>query len=425
MATVTVREYARLTAAEFGRSSLDEAQVSPSAFEWLIEESARLSKSGAGLVHQNGRAWIKLANYVGVLRSPCGTTIEILPKLANADQGVAAARRVVRRMVLTCLNLRAKHSSIASIDAFQAPLNEWVSHQFLRELDQLVKRGVRLDYRSEENQERFLRGRLLVDRQIRESPSRQHRFHIRHDVFDADRPENRLLRSALELVRKNVADAANWRLAHELWGLLADIPPSRDIRSDFSRWGMDRLLSHYSPVRPWTWLILEGRSPLSLLGSWSGPSLLFPMEKLFERYVETCIRKSLPEETKLTPQVSYEHLCVHREKSWFNLRPDLLIARGPRQWVLDTKWKLLDEGKAGSNDKYGLEQADFYQMFAYGQKYLRGEGDLVLVYPRTPEFKSPQPVFQLTANLRLWVVPFEIETGTLLLHKHLASWTVD
>jgi 5-methylcytosine-specific restriction enzyme subunit McrC len=30
--------------------------------------------------------------------------------------------------------------------------------------------------------------------------------------------------------------------------------------------------------------------------------------------------------------------------------------------------------KNNGTDKYGLSQADFYQMFAYGHKYLKGGG---------------------------------------------------
>ncbi|RML43062.1 hypothetical protein APX70_00724, partial [Pseudomonas syringae pv. maculicola] len=53
--TVTVREYARLTTVNIANSTLDVAQVSPSAFDWLCETSSRFSKAGAALVQVEGR----------------------------------------------------------------------------------------------------------------------------------------------------------------------------------------------------------------------------------------------------------------------------------------------------------------------------------------------------------------------------------
>jgi 5-methylcytosine-specific restriction enzyme subunit McrC len=87
--------------------------------------------------------------------------------------------------------------------------------------------------------------------------------------------------------------------------------------------------------------------------------------------------------------------------------------------VLDTKWKLIDDTRANGTEKYGLTQADFYQLHAYGQSYLDGEGDVVLIYPKTDTFSKPLDVFDFpkTAGLRLWVLPFCLQEGTLAIPK--------
>lgn len=84
---------------------------------------------------------------------------------------------------------------------------------------------------------------------------------------------------------------------------------------------------------------------------------------------------------------------------------------------MDTKWKLIDGQKSNGTDKYGLSQADFYQLYAYGQRYLNGEGDMVLIYPGTDEFKKALPVFEFPkpGNLRLWVLPFCLRERALVL----------
>jgi 5-methylcytosine-specific restriction enzyme subunit McrC len=51
----------------------------------------------------------------------------------------------------------------------------------------------------------------------------------------------------------------------------------------------------------------------------------------------------------------------------------------------------------------------------YGQSYLDGKGDVVLIYPRTDSFHQALPVFDYpkTDGLRLWVLPFCLRSRTL------------
>lgn len=410
---VVVREYARLTTAAVPYDSLDVARVPESAFDWLCEESARLRKSGAALVKVDDRYSLRLDSYVGVIETPCGTRIEILPKTVEHGDNRDAARLLLRRMLARCLDVPAHETSPTNIQTFDAPLTEWVMREFLQALDRVVKRGLRFDYHRVREEQRFLRGRLDVLRQLRQAPGREHLFQIEHDVFDADRPENRLLCSALDRVCRLTRDAGNWRLAHELATFLAPVPRSSNVNEDFRRWRYDRLLAHYQVVRPWCALILGEQTPLSLLGSWRGTSLLFPMERLFERYVEVCLRATLSPVATLKAQASSEYLCGHNDQQWFKLKPDFLIKQGKETWVLDTKWKLLNQALGGAKEKYGLSQSDFYQLFAYGHRYLPAEGEMFLIYPSTARFDRPLRAFAYSPLLQLRVVPFDLDQGCI------------
>jgi 5-methylcytosine-specific restriction enzyme subunit McrC len=420
-APITVCEFAKLTT-EIVARSLDEATISTTAFDWLCKESSRLRSSGASLVQLGSRRSLRLDNYVGVIETPCGTRIEILPKHVDGtdDIAITSARLLLRKMLAVCMNLAPRESSLTSIQAFDAPINEWVMQQFLDHLDRLVKRGLCFDYRSVKEQQRFLRGRLDVTRQIRQPPGRQHILNIEHDVFDPDRAENRLLRSALDRVCRMTRDAASWRLAHELAVYLSPIPGSANIAADFRGWRDDRLMAHYRPVRPWCSLILNEQSPHSIVGDWHGPSLLFPMERLFERYVEVCLRRKLPLNA-LKAQASSEYLCTHQNERWFQLKPDFLARDGEVNWVVDTKWKRIDSSLMSSAAKYNLSQSDFYQLFAYGQRYLAAAGRMMLIYPMTANFREPLPVFDYSDSLELWVVPFNLEAGELVLSERIGG----
>jgi 5-methylcytosine-specific restriction enzyme subunit McrC len=159
---------------------------------------------------------------------------------------------------------------------------------------------------------------------------------------------------------------------------------------------------------------VQNETPLSLVGTWHGCSLLFPMEKLFERYVEACPRRTLPAGTTLQAAARRHHLARHEGQPWFALVPDFLVTVNGQTVVLDTKWKRIDESRNNPTDKYGLSQADFYQLFAYGTRYLSGAGDMLLVYPRTTTFRAPLPVFEFSETLRLWVVPFDLVAGSFV-----------
>lgn len=422
---IVVREYARVTTSPLDGNTLDAACVPESAFDWLCRESTRLRKSGAALVQVDNRRWLRLDNYVGVIETPCGTRIEILPKTVSDSDDSSAARCLLRKMLARCLNLPVRETSPTDIQTFRAPLTEWVMRQFLRSLDAVVKRGLRFDYHAVREEQRFLRGKLDVARQLRQPPGRGHLFRIEHDLFDADRPENRLLCSALDRVCRLTRDAGNWRLAHELATLLVEVPRCSNVAADFRRWGSNRLLAHYRPARPWCALILGEQTPLSILGEWHGSSLLFPMEKVFESYVEACLRKTLPADAALKRQASSQYLCGHENQSWFQLRPDFVIKQGSETWVLDTKWKLLDQALSGPKEKYGLSQSDFYQLFAYGHHYLPAAGQMMLVYPMTGRFQEPLPVFTYSPQLQLWVVPFDLQNDRLVQNPCWASGPVN
>lgn len=408
---ITVREYARITTDPVA-PSMDCAQVSATAFDWLCQLNETFSRAGAALVQIEGRRWLKLDNYVGVLETPCGTRLEILPKHIESDDCVVESRALLRKMIQATMNLPTRNVGAASLELFDAPLSEWVMRQFLDALDHLIKRGMRFDYQRVEEEQRFLRGQLNMVAQMRQPSGRQHHFQIRYDVFVPDRAENRLLKLALENVCKATQDPSNWRLAHELRSLLSEVPSSQHIKDDFRKWRVDRLMAHYQPVKPWCELILNQQMPVAVSGDWRGISLLFPMEKLFERYVGSWLNQALSADSLLTSQAASEYLCSHDGGRMFRLEPDFLVARAEQRWILDTKWKRLDS--ASKNEKYGLAQSDFYQLFAYGQKYLKGQGELVLIYPYRKAFMEALPVFNFDERLTLRVLPFDLTNDCLI-----------
>lgn len=409
---VTIREYGELTTRKV-ESTLDLAHVPPSAFEWLCELSATFKRSGATLLQIEGQRSLRWDSYVGVVETPCGTRIEVLPKHFEEGDCIKQSRNLLRKLIQRALSIKPRHASVTGLELFDAPLSEWVMGQFLSEVDHLVKRGVRSDYHRLEEEQRFLRGQLNVVAQMRQPPGRQHHFQIRHDVFLPDRAENRLIKRALMQTCSTTQDPLNWRLANELRAMLSEIPSSRDVATDFRQWSRDRLMAHYVPIEPWCKLVLNQQMPIAVSGDQQGISLLFPMEKLFERYVEAWLRANLHVDASLKGQAASQYLCEHDNTKMFCLKPDLLIDTGKQRWILDAKWKRLNAAQRDQN--YWLSQADFYQLFAYGHKY-RTEHDvpgLVLIYPYWSGLKAALPIFSYGQGLNLYVLPFDLNADRL------------
>lgn len=419
MPDFTVREYAFISVAYEGcpTSSLDHAYIPEKAFEHLCDLSASFSKHGAKVFELAGRRKLKLDQYVGVIETPCGTRVEILPKHvelsgANDQAVILAERKLLQKMLSVSLHLPYREAGSANLNRFKQPLHEWIITQFLASFERLVQRGLRFDYNRVQEEQKFLRGQLQHVKYMRQPPAKKHIFPIEHDVYEVNRPENRLIRTALEVVCKKTKDANNWKLAQELRLMTSEIPRSQKIQQDFRQWQSGRLLALYAEIKPWTELILGEYMPVSTQGEWRGMSLLFPMEKLFEYFVAYHLRRGLPE-YQVKTQHSTEHICKHQQSKIFKLKPDIFIDRSQtnaKNIVLDTKWKLINQNDRGG--RYGLKDSDIQQMFAYSHYYLKHESEVILVYPyRAGKFDKPLDDFGFrhTHGAKLRVVPFNLD----------------
>ena len=419
---VTVYEFDVLVPAESG--ALDSAGlvgVPPGVFDWLDMQCLRASEAGGATwlqrTQRRGRPAIQVTSYVGVIRAPDDYQIEVLPKVGRVAGSTAEDARKLLIDMLRCLpGFRHIQTLNAHLAAARMPLLEVFVREFLLAVERVVKRGLRSDFTAQQDNVTALRGKLLFAENLRQNLCRADRFFTEHDTFSSNRPENRLLHAALRRVLVLCTSQPNQQLARELCNVFADVPATTRVAQDFQQVRMDRGMGSYADALAWARIVLENESPLTGMGAYRAPSLLFPMEAVFEAFVARHLGRKLRPPLVLQSQACGHHLVNHRSQNWFWLKPDLLVREGNKtRVVLDTKWKLLDHSSASGTDKYGLSQADFYQLYAYGQTYLDGTGDLVLVYPRTERFTDPLPVFEFpkAQGLRLWVLPFCLRTRVL------------
>ncbi|WP_425628076.1 McrC family protein [Vibrio neptunius] len=410
----TVFEYGYLTYDEAASDELGAKTISKRAFEYLKDVSLSAGESDTnkclGLTKHFGHELLQVKNYVGVLFTPTGEHIEVLPKTGRKsvthNQAVSESREMLLMMLQHLGSFRYVSSNQANIATKQMPLLEAFISQFLQSVNTLVKRGLKSDYVTQEDNLHYQKGKLQVSQQIRHNIVNKHKFYVEYDEYLINRPANRLIKTALLKLGNYTRLATSQKLLCELQFAFTDVPTSQSVKQDMNALKVGRgMMDYHSPIS-WAKLILDGFSPLSMKGDSSALSLLFPMEAVFESYVASVLRKQLSDEVELTTQASSKYLVSHNARNQFQLKPDLLMSFPDNsKLVLDTKWKLLDL----SEHNYGLSQSDLYQMFAYGHKYLNGKGDLLLIYPSHSGFEQPiEFSFDFSESLKLWVVPFVI-----------------
>lgn len=391
--------------------------ISVDDWDWLNAQCVNLKEGPSFFrpVFRSGILGLQARNYVGTVETPRGTRIEILPKVSNSGDDPSEARRIVLKMLSRVLDLRTHSWDKGSLVVMNQPLHEHLIEIFLTGVERLVKKGLRNNYVLNADDHPFLRGRLRIEKQLHRRPGSKPEFSIEYHEFIPDRPENRLIHSAIIAVSKWTRNPNNQRRARTLRFVFSEIPESTEHRKDLQQWSKDRSLIDYRGLKAWCELILTRQSPLFMAGTFSGLSFLFPMEQLFERYVASVLQKKLEIGFRLVAQPSRHSLVTHLSANWFQLKPDLILERGDGCCcsVLDTKWKHIDENLSTAKDKYGLSQSDFYQMAAYGERYLKGRGDMFLIYPRSAHFNHHLPPFELSPDLRLWVIPFDLDSDVI------------
>lgn len=422
---IQVREYATLSLNDC-EASLDFATISPKTFAWLVEliEADKLRA-------QIRKNYIKLGSQVGYIEVPSGEQIEILPKIATdehlSEQVIEPLRSVLQKMVRCAYKLEGREIGSADLKANRLVLHEWIYHNFLMELQRLLKRGLRGDYQQIESTETFLKGRLNVNQMMRQRPGKGHYFPQRYDQFNYARIENRLIKSALEVIASQTESSDNWQRANEFIKRLESVSSICDAPRHFSRWEASKLMLHYEAILPWCRLILERINPNFQKGNHRGIAFLFPMEQLFEQYVGRFLQKRWPMVNVALQSRPYSLLrhqpCGGDELGFFNLQPDITITGKNEVIIGDTKWKILNENKANSTAKYGILQSDIYQMLGYGYRYQHADlpcQNLLLIYPYSSRFTTMLPPFKnygkAPQQLQIWVIPFAFgieDSGTI------------
>ena len=390
--TISIREFGRIYPdgkhifkrdIEELRAYIDEQNSKDFTGQSDIEEFLKPIKNG-----------VQANNYVGVLQTKSGLTIEILPKIAGRTEEATDTR--VRQLFLEMLkavrSINGKTFRLTNLNAKKNNLLEVFISKFLNESDMIIKRGLKSSYVTVQSNEKFLKGKLLMTQQLRRNIVNQSYFFNEYDEFMTNSAENQLIKTTLEYLLKNSRDNNNLRIIREQLVYFEFVDLTNSPEQTFQKVSIGRNYTYYEQTLNWCRIFLSRKSFTSFKGSSLAFAVLFPMEEIFEAYIAYMMKKSIPDANVSAQDKKYSLFDRTNEtKAGYRLRPDLVVRfEDNRTTIADTKWKVLDST--------GPSQTDLYQMYAYYTRYRHKSENVdkvVLIYTYSSsysenEFRSTQ-----------------------------------
>ena len=377
-----------------------------------LESFAKTDKGKDVLQFAGNGKYLQAKSYIGTIQTTSGFILEILPKTVK-DNDIEKSKQIFMKLLHLLYKLpnyknidSANFELIKNLDIFEIFI-----FMFLEEVGIIIKKGIKSDYVGCEDNLFYLKGKLLINEQIKRNSIHKERFYVQYDDYNQNRAENRLIKSTLKLLSNISRDFDNQRKIRQYLEHMNWIELSLNIDKDFSMVKTGRGMEHYKNALIWSKVFLKKESFSSFSGDTVAFAILYPMEKLFECFVQWWLEKR------------YSHLQIEAQnggvdfvKKLFTVRPDFLIKKDNQViCVADAKWKLIE--KDGD-----FSQSDFYQLFAYKHIFLKQQKEnykddcelmsLKIYYPKS-DFLDNYRTFEYFDNNKIKIVPIDIETELL------------
>lgn len=378
MATISVLEHAVLHVREGGSPDA----LTPNQAKMLAGLERELPKNAINWGYHS----VRFSQHCGVLN--LGTdTIEILPKIAGKEGNPDMCRKVLLRMLYAAKRVKTPPVGTASINLQKYYLLDVFILHFCEELFRQLRAGALLRYVSRSDNISVLRGKLLIEQQLKFNIAHKERLFCKFDELVEDNEFNQYIKCALQIANgvakmrhvKRKTTELLWR-----FDAVRDLPVSEFQTRPFV---FTQDVSRFEYVfQQCDWFIKKLRQDV-VAGENQSIALMFDMNRLFEEFLAVRLKKSARREGyRLKVQEPQKYLVKNLSRPLFKMKPDLALLDSKNKVVeiLDTKWKVLDKDEA----KYGISQPDIYQMIAYGTRYDCNR--LTLIYPKQDKISDKE-----------------------------------
>lgn len=255
----------------------------------------------------------------------------------------------------------------------------------------LIRRGLDRGYRPYVEEERRIRGKLLVSESLKRAVFRRGKAVCQVDDFTHDVPHNRILKAALfELMRLESVDSS---LRKRLRGLYWSFEHVSDISLqavEFRRVQLHRNIRHYSFLMNVCELLGRCLIPTTSPGDREFRPFTASdqeMGHLFEAFVRNFIRREQSIYRVAAPKVPWEAICYGKlEEAWLpEMRTDIVLRSEPHSLLIDTKF--YKQPFAMRFGKKTIRSSHLFQILTY-LDHLKAQGtmaDGLLLYASSEE----------------------------------------
>lgn len=325
-------------------------------------------------VRHNG---IKFKHYVGVIQVD-GLTIEILPKIDNDGKSKADWQKALIEMLKVTRKLKVQKVNEAHVNKQQIHLLDIYFEWFLNEVQLLLHQGLIKQYYKETSNVKALKGKLEFAGHISKNLVHKERFYTTHQIYDKDHLVHQVLSKALGIVEK--CTKGNF-LYSKCKTVQLDFPEVKSINvneATFTKIPKNRKTAPYDSPLAIARLIILNYAPNVSSGSENMIALLFDMNSLWEEYILVRLQQAADEKGfTVTGQNSILFWDT------ISIRPDIVLEKNKKAYIIDTKWKNIEQFKPSTHD--------LRQMYVYNEYW--NSDKAMLLYPSSTSKKLEEKDF--------------------------------
>ncbi|ACS32954.1 McrC family protein [Thermococcus gammatolerans] len=367
---------------------------------------------------------IKARHYVG-FAAVDNVFLQILPKVFKPKKEQTQETQedtwepilAFIRMLDMAYGLKIKDHDLAYLQGrnLRPNLYEVFIYLFAKSLWSEVQRGYHREYVEVHREEKFLRGKLLMSRQIRKLPHQLNTFSVEVHELIEDNLLNRIFYASVREALRRTTWGLNRKLLGELMLAFDGITPIHLRTEHFERVHFTRLNERFRRPFELAKLLFMPASGKGRSREVSG--FFVDMNKLFERFIERVLVRNLPPEYKLFYQESYPFL---KNQNGSSQKPDYVVRKGNTPVVvLDAKYRELKE-RIPSSDM--LRQLYVYsRIWGYKTSHENdSKPPAVIVIPSSSTYNQGLPdkplEFEFFDERKLFIVAYNmdyVKTGAI------------
>ena len=337
-------------------------------------------------------------NFVGTIPLD-DIQIEILSKIPLVENNIEAEKIRFLEILQSIDYFKEKIFSNSKIEITDTSILEIFIHLFIEEVEKIIKKG--LIYRYVDKNENFnvFKGKLDINNHIKYNFSHKEKFFMKFDEFSVDSLENITIKLTIQKLKKISVNLKNKENLNKIGHYFENVSILDGSIENLKYLTFDRMNDYYKNAIQWAKIFLNNQSS-SIFSTNNGeiPSILFPMETIFENYIANKLVNIIQEKSynqlaikvqdnscSIFSSISLNNIKV--DNNILRIRPDIVIKNKDAKeiFILDTKWKILNK----LDDKFKISTEDVYQMLAYVKTYSdRNKNKYIckkayLIYPAT------------------------------------------